>query len=166
MAVDVAPVGVLEDGTVFYAPLGEVLHDGDDLVCCHLCGRWLRNVGGTHLRVGHGWTLAEYREAFRLLQSTPTCSRDLSARLRRHAQARLGQKGFGTPPSDAGGSIRPVPAWRSLRRVRPDLAAELHESRNGELDGGAVAAASHRKAWWRAVKIAGTNGRRRSITAS
>ena len=94
MAVEVAPVGVLEDGTVFYAPLGEVLHDGDDLVCCHLCGRWLRNVGGTHLRVGHGWTLAEYREAFRLLQSTPTCSRDLSAGLRRHAQARLGQKGF------------------------------------------------------------------------
>src|SRR5450631_2374273 len=47
MAVEVAPVGVLEDGTVFYAPLGEVLHDGDDLVCCHLCGRWLRNVGGT-----------------------------------------------------------------------------------------------------------------------
>src|SRR5450631_539640 len=99
MAVEVAPVGVLEDGTVFYAPLGEVLHDGDDLVCCHLCGRWLRQVGGTHLRVGHGWTLAEYREAFRLLQSTPTCSRDLSAGLRRHAQARLGQKGFGTPPS-------------------------------------------------------------------
>jgi hypothetical protein len=99
MAVDVAPMGVLEDGTVFYAPLGEVLHDGDDLVCCHLCGRWLRNVGGTHLRVGHGWTLAEYREAFRLLQSTPTCSRDLSAGLRRHAQARLGRNGFGTPPS-------------------------------------------------------------------
>ena len=68
----------LEDGTVFYAPLGEVLHDGDDLVCCHLCGRWLRKVGGTHLRVGHGWTLAEYREAFLLLQSTPTCSRDFA----------------------------------------------------------------------------------------
>src|SRR5664279_1911326 len=61
----------------------------------------------------------------------------------------LGQKGFGTPPSDAGGSIRPVPGWRSLARVRPDLAAELYESRNGELDAGAVAAASHRKAWWR-----------------
>ena len=149
MAVKAAPVGVLEDGTVFYAPLGEVLHDGDDLVCCHLCGRWLRKVGGTHLRVGHGWTLAEYREAFRLLQSIPTCSRDLSAGMRRHAQARLGQKGFGTPPSDAGGSIRPVPGWRSLGRVRPDLAAELHESRNGELDAGGVAAASHRKAWWR-----------------
>jgi hypothetical protein len=88
MAVEVAPVGVLEDGTVFYAPLGEVLHDGDDRVCCHLCGRWLRQVGGTHLRVGHGWTLAEYREAFRLLQSTPTCARDLSAGLRRHERRR------------------------------------------------------------------------------
>ena len=95
MAVNAAPVGVLDDGTVFYAPLGEVLHDGDDLVCCHLCGRWLRKVGGTHLRVGHGWTLAEYREAFRLRQSIPTCSRHLSAGMRRHAQARLGQKGSG-----------------------------------------------------------------------
>jgi hypothetical protein len=27
-----APMGVLEDGTVYYAPLGEVLRDGDDLV--------------------------------------------------------------------------------------------------------------------------------------
>ena len=165
MAVKAAPVGVLEDGTVFYAPLGEVLHDRDDLVCCHLCGRWLRKVGATHLRVGHGWTLAEYREAFRLLQSIPTCSRHLSAGMRRHAQARLGQKGFGTPPSDAGGGIRPVPGWRSLGRVRPDLAAELHESRNGELDAGGVAAASHRKAWC-AVRVAGTSGRRRSRTVS
>jgi hypothetical protein len=53
------PMGVLELETVFYAPLGEILRDGDDLVCCHLCGRWLRMVGSTHLRGGHGWTLAE-----------------------------------------------------------------------------------------------------------
>jgi hypothetical protein len=51
MAVE-TPVGVLEDGTVFYAPLGEILRDGDELVCCHLCGRWLRMLGSTHLRVG------------------------------------------------------------------------------------------------------------------
>jgi hypothetical protein len=76
------PVGVLKDGTVYYAPLGEILRDGDDLVCCHLCGRWLRMIGSTHLRVGHGWTLAQYREAFQLLQGVPTCSRDLSIGLR------------------------------------------------------------------------------------
>jgi Zn finger protein HypA/HybF involved in hydrogenase expression len=105
--------------------------------------------GWTHLRVVHGWTLAEYREAFQLLQSVPTCARDVSAGLRGRAYGRQGRKGFGTPPSDAHGNTRPVPGWRSLRRVRPDLAAELHESRNGELDPGVVAAGSHRKAWWR-----------------
>jgi Probable Zinc-ribbon domain len=159
-----APVGRLEDGTVFYAPLGEILCAGDELVCCHLCGRWLQTIGGTHLRVVHGWTLAEYREAFQLLQSVPTCSRDVSSGLRGRAYARVGQKGFGTPPSDAHGNTRPVPGWRSLQRVRPILAAELDQSRNGELDPAAVAAGSHRKAWWR-CHVAETNGRRRSITA-
>jgi lambda repressor-like predicted transcriptional regulator len=45
--------GVLADGTVFYAPIGEVVID-DELVICHLCGRSLRSVT-VHLRV-HGWT--------------------------------------------------------------------------------------------------------------
>jgi DNA-directed RNA polymerase subunit RPC12/RpoP len=149
MRSEAAAVGTVEDGTVFYAPLGEILRDGDEMVCCHLCGRWLQTIGGTHLRVAHGWTLAEYREAFQLLQSVPTCSRDVSASLRRRAYARQGRKGFGSPPSEAHGNTRPVPGWRSLGQVRPDLAAELHESRNGELDPAAVAAGSHRKAWWR-----------------
>jgi hypothetical protein len=122
-------------------------------------------VGSTHLRVGHGWTLAEYREAFQLLQNVPTCSRDLSDRLRQHARARLGRDGFGTPPDDVGRSVRPVPGWRSLRRVRPDLAAELHHARNG----------SSILAPWRPPRTercggdaatAGTSGRQRSIIAS
>jgi hypothetical protein len=46
------PVGLWGDGTVFYAPLGVVVDDGQGRVCCHLCGRWLQVVGGTHLRVG------------------------------------------------------------------------------------------------------------------
>jgi hypothetical protein len=32
------PVGHLEDGTPIYAPIGEMLQDGDR-VRCHLCGR-------------------------------------------------------------------------------------------------------------------------------
>jgi AraC-like DNA-binding protein len=60
----VRPVaGMLADGTVFYAPIGEVVIDGG-LVICHLCGRPLRSVTA-HLRV-HGWTLGAYREAFGL----------------------------------------------------------------------------------------------------
>jgi hypothetical protein len=56
-------VGMLPDGTPFYAPIGEVVSD-DSLVSCHLCGQWLRSVTA-HLK-GHGWTQDGYCEAFGL----------------------------------------------------------------------------------------------------
>src|SRR5260370_15120216 len=56
-------VGVLDHGTPFYAPIGEVIVDGS-LVICHLCGRSLRSVTA-HLRV-HGWTKQAYCDAFGL----------------------------------------------------------------------------------------------------
>ena len=74
--------GWLPDGSSFYAPLGEMLSDGDERVCCHLCGRWMKAVGGTHLR-WHGWTIDEYREAFRLGRQTPTCAPSPDASPRR-----------------------------------------------------------------------------------
>ena len=58
-----APVGVLADGTVCYAPVGEVVVTGAR-VTWHLCGRQLRSVTA-HLRV-HGWTKLAYCEAFGL----------------------------------------------------------------------------------------------------
>jgi len=58
-----SPVGVLADGTPYYAPIGEVIVDGS-LVTCHLCGRALRSVTA-HLRA-HGWTKQSYCEAFGL----------------------------------------------------------------------------------------------------
>jgi hypothetical protein len=58
-----SPVGVLGDGTVCYAPVGEVIVEGA-LVVCHLCGRSLRSVTA-HLRA-HGWTKQDYCEAFGL----------------------------------------------------------------------------------------------------
>jgi len=57
------PVGVLADGTLYYAPIGEVVVTGA-LVTCHLCGRSLRSVTA-HLRV-HGWTKLAYCEVFGL----------------------------------------------------------------------------------------------------
>lgn len=56
-------VGVLADGTPYYAPIGEIVSDGI-AVTCHLCGRPLKSVAA-HLRV-HGWTKAAYCEAFGL----------------------------------------------------------------------------------------------------
>src|SRR6516225_7609 len=58
-----SPMGVLADGTVCYAPVGEVIVEGA-LVVCHLCGRSLRSVTA-HLRA-HGWTKEGYCEAFGL----------------------------------------------------------------------------------------------------
>jgi AraC-like DNA-binding protein len=59
----VPPVGVLADGTPYYAPIGEVIVDGS-LVTCHLCGLVFRSVTA-HLRT-HGWTKLAYCEAFGL----------------------------------------------------------------------------------------------------
>jgi hypothetical protein len=61
-------VGVLADGTPYYAPLGEIVSDGTT-VTCHLCGRLLKSVAA-HLRV-HGWTKAAYCEAFGLERGQP-----------------------------------------------------------------------------------------------
>jgi lambda repressor-like predicted transcriptional regulator len=56
-------IGVLADGTAFYAPIGAVVVD-DSLVTCHLCGRARRSVTA-HLRA-HGWTKEAYCAAFGL----------------------------------------------------------------------------------------------------
>jgi lambda repressor-like predicted transcriptional regulator len=59
-------LGVLADGTAFYAPIGEVIVDGSR-VTCHLCGRSLRSVAA-HL-AAHGWTKERYCQAFGLERS-------------------------------------------------------------------------------------------------
>ena len=61
-------VGVLADGTPFYAPIGEVLV-AEDRVTCHLCGRSFRSVTA-HLRA-HGWTKERYCRIFGLERGQP-----------------------------------------------------------------------------------------------
>ncbi len=141
------PLGAV-GGNVYFAPLGQMLTDGDERVCCHICGRWMKAVGGTHLR-WHGWTIDDYREAFRLGQQTPTCARGLSDSLRRAAKRNIGHGGFGKPPPRPAVTRMPPPRWRSLAEVRPELVAELHPTANGSLDPHEIAAGSHRKLWWR-----------------
>jgi hypothetical protein len=147
------PLGSLEDGTSYYAALGELPHNPQqDRVQCHLCGEWYRLVGGTHLSRTHGWTLAEYRDAFRLPQQSPTCSPGLSQERRGQTLPRIGDGPFGVPPpAEAGERGRKgctVARWRSLAVNRPNLLAELHPTRNGELDSYRIGASSTRKLWW------------------
>ena len=143
--------GRLADGTPFFAPLGEIPYDPDeDKVQCHLCGDWFRLVGAAHVR-WHGWTLDEYREAFHLLRKTSTAAAGVSDKLRRNAIARKATNERWANPPPAGGPTpgRGVPRWRSLAALRPDLAAELHPTRNGDLDPYQLGLGSMRRVWWR-----------------
>jgi Probable Zinc-ribbon domain len=106
-------------------------------------------VGGTHLRVGHGWTIDRYREAFRLRGEDPTCSRALSEEYRRAACERLGHRGFGTSPPDAVRGRRRAPRWRSLSSARPELLAEVDTTRNDQLDVVELPVSSKQRIWWR-----------------
>jgi hypothetical protein len=101
--------------------------------------------------------------AFQLRENVPTCSAGVSGSLRRGAKARIGRGGFASPPVGAAGSIRATPHWRSLTRLHPRLAADIHPELNGQLD----PASSQRVRGARfggLAAAAATRGRRRSIT--
>jgi hypothetical protein len=77
-----------EDGTPLFAPRGELpVEDGGGRVQCHLCGRWFRQLGSSHVLHAHGLTAADYRVLAGLRPRHPLQSPDLSAlraaRLRR-----------------------------------------------------------------------------------
>lgn len=90
-------VGALEDGTPYFASTGEVVMEGD-VVLCHLCGMWFRSVLAHLSR--HGWTQDRYRSAFGLQRSQPlegaaTRSRRAAAlehRLAREPELRAGRE--------------------------------------------------------------------------
>ena len=131
--------------------LGELADDPDeDKVQGHLCGGWYRAIGSSHLPRAHGWTLAAYRDAFRLSMQLPTCSRHMSQRSRANAFSLIGRGNFGRGAGVAverrGARVRP---WRTLAAQHPELVRELDSARNKTLDPAAIAANSARKLWWR-----------------
>ena len=75
------PIGKLRSGEPYYAPIGQMRYDGDR-VQCHLCGRWLKKVGGSHLIAAHGITTAQYRDMFHLYISTSTVAPETAERKR------------------------------------------------------------------------------------
>jgi len=141
----------LPDGTPYVGKLGELAYDPDeDKVQCHLCGGWYHAIGSSHLPRTHGWTLAEYRDAFRLPMQLATCSRHMSQRLRANAVSLVERgdfgKGVGVSIERRAARVRP---WRTLAAQRPELVTELHPTRNRGIDPTAIAAKSARKLWWR-----------------
>lgn len=142
--------GQLPDGTAYFGKLGQLTRDPEeDLVQCHLCGKWFRAVGGSHLTHTHGWTLTQYRIAFQLPTRAPTIARELSA----HQRTRLAQRRAGgerlepptPPPRDQRIWVAP---GRSLAALHPDFARQLHPTKNGALDPVRVASYSKQRLWW------------------
>ena len=141
-------VGVLEDGTAFYAQIGEVIIDGAR-VTCHLCGRSLRSVTA-HLR-GHGWTKQAYCEAFGLERGQSLEGPDtrklraaaFTARLTFDPAVREGsaagreraRNGDLTRAAAAAARGRPIPeqrrrkSLRALAAVRPAAIAQTNSDR-------------------------------------
>jgi hypothetical protein len=146
------PIGRLPSGEPYYAPLGQMRSDGER-VQCHLCGRWFKMVGGSHLLAAHGWTTAEYREAFRLNLTASTVGLETRKRKRETMLEQIDRGERQYPLSVPAGPPTP-PRWRSLEVVRPDLLTEWHPARNGSLERAGVeprqvGAASDRKVWWK-----------------
>jgi hypothetical protein len=149
---ELRPLGVGADGTAYFAPVGELVADGD-FVLCHLCGRWLRSVTA-HLR-SHGWTKVGYCEAFGLergqsLEGAATRKRRaaaFSARLifdpavragseQGQARARSGELALAAAAAARG---RPLPEQRR-RKAR---LAQARRPQSGSADANRARAARH-----------------------
>jgi hypothetical protein len=160
-------VGFLSDGRPYFAPIGQVLAD-DSRVTCHLCGRSFRSVAA-HLR-SHGWTKAQYCEAFglergqslegpdtRKMRSVSfsarlvfdTAVRDGSARGRE--RARIGQL---TQEAAAAARGRPFPEQRR-QRSRTAMSASARMQ---------LARANRERAAERLAAVAGEVARRHRYT--
>jgi hypothetical protein len=156
-------VGVLPDGTAFYAPIGAVTVD-DSLVTCHLCGRALRSVTA-HLRV-HGWTKEAYCAAFglergqslegpetRKLRAAALASRLVfEPAVREGSAAGRDRARAGDLTRDAAAAARgrPLPeqrrrkALRALAAIPPAAVAQANRDRAGRYLAGVAAAAAQR----------------------
>lgn len=122
-------------------------YDGDR-VQCHLCGRWLKMVGGSHLISAHGITVAEYREMFRLHANDSTVAPETTERKR---QTMLDQIARGERDQSVLGSAPPatVQRWRSVAVLHPRLMDEWHPSQNRDVDPYKVGQYSRLTIWWR-----------------
>lgn len=157
-------VGVLADGTEFYAPIGAVVVD-DALVSCHLCGRSLRSVAA-HLPV-HGWTKEAYCQAFGLERGqslegpatrklraaafAPRLVFDPAIRVGSAAGRERARAGDLARDAAAAASGRPMPEQRrrkalsALAGISPAVIAQANSERADRQRARIAAAAAHRQ---------------------
>jgi hypothetical protein len=156
---DPGVLGRLDDGTPFFAPLGELAHDRDEnRVQCHLCGAWYRALAPTHLASAHGLTADEYRDLVGLRPRHSLWARDLieahAARLRARlaAEPRLrAAMAIGRALARRGELQREARARLAERPVSLERQRQLSET--GARLGGARAAAFRQRRGIRAVEL-------------
>jgi hypothetical protein len=150
-------VGVLADGTPYYAPIGEIVSDGTTVIC-HLCGRSLKSVAA-HLRV-HGWTKAAYCETFGLERGQPLEGRETRKRraasfaprlifddaIRAGSAAGRQRAAAGELSRDAARASTGRPRPEQRRRKAARAAAAVHSE--------AAAQANRERAAWHRAEVA------------
>ncbi len=163
-ALHADPIDRLPDGTRYYGKIGELRYDlSEDRVQCHLCGGWYRHVGGSHLLRAHGWTIRQYRSAFRIPARVPTCGAELSSRRRESTLSRLaagsemavmaGRFARDSLAAKAGArrsaavQVRPA-ARKPFLKKRPELEGEWHPTRNRAIDPNKLGVSSRVVVWW------------------
>jgi DNA-binding phage protein len=158
-------VGVLADGTPYYAPIGEIVSDGIT-VTCHLCGRPLKSVAA-HL-CAHGWTKGAYCDTFGLERGQPLEGQET----RKRRAASFAPRLIFDPAIRAGsaaGRRRAVTGELSRDAARASTGRPLPEQRRRKAARAAAAASSevaaqanrHRAARHRAgvaARVAGDQG--------
>ncbi|GAA4263492.1 MucR family transcriptional regulator [Dactylosporangium darangshiense] len=140
-------LGWLADGTPHYAPVGELLVDGDR-VCCHLCGKWFLSVA-SHLR-HHGWTKTAYVNAFGLELGNPlsgpaTRKRRSEALSARDAEPAIRQARLAARERTASGELAEAAARAARGRAHPAERRVKTLAALGEVDPAARAAGNRRR---------------------
>lgn len=120
------PIGTLQSGEPYHAAMGRMRYDGDG-VQCHLCGRWFKKVGGSHLiAVNHPEVprhVPSVREGF---DGAPeTAERKRASMLEQFESGERERKAH-VPPGPP-----TVGRWHSLAVLFPDLLLEWHPNRGG-----------------------------------
>jgi hypothetical protein len=106
------PAKTLPDGTGYVGDIGILATAPDGgRVQCHLCGRWLRTIGGAHLGQRHGWNAEQYRAAFGL-----TGHRSLECPARGQQRSQVQRRRMHDEPA-----------------IRTAISSGIRRARNGEL---------------------------------
>jgi lambda repressor-like predicted transcriptional regulator len=145
-----------------FAPVGELLTDGDR-VCCHLCGKWFLSVA-SHLRY-HGWSKKDYVAAFGLELGNPlsgpaTRKRRSEALNARDAEPAIRRARAAARDRSASGALTAAAASAARGRAHPPERRSKTLAALAEADPAARAEGNRRRGEQHRARIAADVARR------